>query len=98
MVPNPELSITSHTTDKPASIAVATTDMLLLNAPSPIRATAARLGCAIFTPSTADGPNPMVASPLGVIKVPGTVIGNCCPTPFLFQPTSVTINPSSGTA
>ena len=46
----------------------------------------------------AAGPNPIVASPLGVMKVPGTVIGNCCPTPFLFQPTSVTMKPSSGTA
>ena len=40
----------------------------------------------------------MVASPLGVMNVPGTVKGNCCATPFLFQPTSVTMKPSSGTA
>ena len=32
------------------------------------------------------------------MNVPGTVIGNCWPTPFLFQPTSVTMKPSSGTA
>jgi hypothetical protein len=34
MAPNPELSITTQTTDRPPCIAVATTDMLLLNAPS----------------------------------------------------------------
>ena len=70
----------------------------VLKPPSPISDTAARSGCAILTPSTADGPNPIVARPLGVMNVPGTVIGNCWPTPFLFQPTSVTMNPSSGTA
>jgi hypothetical protein len=32
------------------------------------------------------------------MNVPGTVMGNCCATPFLFQPTSVTRNPSSGSA
>ena len=57
-----------------------------------------RFGCATFTPSAAAGPNPIVASPLGVMNVPGTVIGNCCPTPFLFQPTSVTMNASAGAA
>ena len=98
MVPNAELSITTQTTGRFASIAVATTEGLLPNAPSPINATAARFGCAIFTPSTAEGPKPIVASPLGVMKVPGTVIGNCWPTPFLFQPTSVTMKPSSGIA
>src|SRR4030095_13436755 len=97
-VPKPALSITSHTTGRSASIAVAITDGLVLNPPSPTRATAARSGCAIFTPRTADGPTPIVARPLGVTKVPGTVIGNCWPTPFLFQPTSVTMKPSSGTA
>ena len=83
--------MTSQITPSPASIAVATTDGLLPNAPSPTRATTARSGCAIFTPSAAAGPNPIVARPLGVMNVPGTVIGNCCPTPFLFQPTSVTM-------
>ena len=75
MVPNAELSITTQTTGRFASIAVATTEGLLPNAPSPINATAARFGCAIFTPSTAEGPKPIVANPLGVMKVPGTVIG-----------------------
>ena len=98
MVPNPALSITSQTTGSSASIAVAITDGFVLNPPSPISATAARSGCAILTPMTADGPKPIVASPLGVMNVPGTVIGNCWPTPFLFQPTSVTMKPSSGTA
>ena len=79
-------------------MAVAITEGFVLNPPSPMSDTAARSGCAILTPSTAAGPNPMVASPLGVMNVPGTVMGNCCPTPFLFQPTSVTMKPFSGTA
>ena len=91
IVPKAALSITSQTTPRPASIAVATTDGLLPKAPSPTSATTARSGCASFTPSAAAGPNPIVARPLGVMKVPGTVIGNCWPTPFLFQPTSVTM-------
>ena len=98
MVPNPALSMTSQTTGSSASIAVAMTDGFVLNPPSPMSATAARCGCAIFTPSTAAGPNPIVARPLGVMNVPGDVMGNCWPTPFLFQPTSVTMNPSSGTS
>ena len=32
------------------------------------------------------------------IGVPGTVMGYCCPTPFLFQPTSVVMNASRGSA
>jgi hypothetical protein len=91
MVPNAALSITSHTTPRPASIAVATTEGLLPNAPSPMSETTARSGFASLTPSAAAGPNPIVARPLGVMNVPGTVMGNCCPTPFLFQPTSVTM-------
>ena len=79
-------------------MAVATTDGFAPKPPSPISATTWRPGWATFTPSAAAGPNPIVASPLGVMNVPGTVIGNCCPTPFLFQPTSVTMYPSSGTA
>ena len=76
-MPKPALSITSQTTGRSASIAVATTDGLALKPPSPTSDTAARSGCAIFTPSTAAGPNPIVARPLGVMNVPGTVIGNC---------------------
>ena len=90
--------MTTQTTGRSASIAVATTDGFALKPPSPTSDTAARFGNAILTPSTAAGPKPMVASPLGVMNVPGTVIGNCCATPFLFQPTSVTRNPSSGSA
>ena len=71
IVPNAALSITSQTTPSPASIAVATTDGLLPNAPSPISATTARSGCASLTPSAAAGPNPIVARPLGVMNVPG---------------------------
>ena len=96
IVPKAVLSITSQTMPSPASIAVATTDGLLPNAPSPTSATTALSGRAIFTPSAAAGPNPIVASPLGVMNVPGTVIGNCWPTPFLFQPTSVVISASRG--
>ena len=98
MVPNAALSITTNTTFRPASIAVASTAGLLPKPPSPMSATEARFGCATLTPSAADGPKPMVHNPLGVINVPGTVMANCCPTPFLFQPTSVTMKPSSGTA
>src|ERR1039458_10172348 len=73
-----------------ASMAVAITDILALNPPSPVREIAARSGLPCLTPRTAAGPNPMVANPLVVMNVPGTVNGNCWATPFLFQPTSVT--------
>src|SRR4029450_3893846 len=55
MVPNAALSITSQTTPRPASIAVATTEGLLPNAPSPTSATTARSGCASLTPRAGAG-------------------------------------------
>ena len=44
----------------------------------------------------AGGPKPIVANPPGVSTLPGVYTGNCWPTPFLFQPTSVVMIASRG--
>jgi len=96
MVRKPSCPFTTQTTRRFASIAVATTEGLLPNAPSPRSATAARRRSARHLHAEhCRGPNPS-CEPTRVMKVPGTVIGNCWPTPFLFQPTSVTMKAVSG--
>ena len=58
-----------------------------------------RSSAASFAPIAAGADqNPSWQTPPGVRIEPGVRISNCCPTPFLFQPTSVVMIASSGNA
>ena len=89
-MPNAALFITTHSGATPISIAVATTlgfepKALVTDERDRRRPFKARCD----PDDAAAGPKPMVENPPGVRKESGHSTGYCCPTPFLFQPTSV---------
>ena len=90
--------MTSQMMARPCSTAVASADGFWPNPPSPTSESTTRSGAAIFAPMAAGGPKPMVANPPGVSTLPGVYTGNCWPTPFLFQPTSVVMIASRGSS
>ena len=96
MVPNALLFITTQTTPTFRSRAVYRTAGLAPKPPSPTSDTTTRSGHAIFAPSAAGAPKPMVANPPGVNTEPAVRTGICWAMPFLFQPTSVVMIASLG--
>ena len=92
------LFITNQIIPRFNSTAVASIAGFCPNPPSPTKLSTTLFGLANFAPIAAGGPNPIVANPPGVKIEPGVSMLNCCPTPFLFHPTSVVIIASSGSA